>query len=730
VNVSDIVQRLNAKRSGKGWVAKCPSHDDGTPSLAIDEGSDGRALLKCHAGCNTDDVLAALGMTRRDLFPQPINGNGAVSRSWSHKEVGPETSQPLFGWRACVEAFIDKHVEGLAKLRGYSRETCRWLKDNELIGVYDGKLALPVVDNDGRVVAVHCWLREEGKWYYHPRGARPYPLVIGELHPGESVHLFESQFDAFAFMDVSGEHSGIIITRGASNGARAAGLIPKGATVYCWTQNDAPGEKWQADICGKSNGAAVKRAKIPAPHKDLNDWTRAGAADKDLLNAIVEAAEVVKAPAKSAQATNADDQTIALLAALHPLEYERQREQKAKDMNCRASVLDKLVEARRVKGNDTLQGSDVIFPEAEPWPDHVDGASVLNEVARKAGSYIALPDGAADAIALWIAHAHSFEAFIHSPRLNFRSPERGCGKTTALDVVGVLTPRPLRTESITSAVLFRLVESHKPTLLLDEVDAYLKEANELRGLLNAGHKRGAKALRCEGEDNAVRCFAAFSPAALAGIGELPGTLHDRAIVIMLVRAKPDEVAARFDSRRTEGEMELCRKLTRWTADNFEALKDCDPQLPGTAVNRLSDNWRPLFTIAQIAGKDWPRRASEAFAKLTSSFDLDAQGVGTTLLADIASIFGKEGTDKLPSAKLADSLAAIEGRPWAEWGRQRKPISPNQLANLLRPFGISPQVIRIGDETPRGYLLEQFQEQFDRYLPLAPPSRLQQCNNAR
>jgi putative DNA primase/helicase len=201
-------------------------------------------------------------------------------------------------------------------------------------------------------------------------------------------------------------------------------------------------------------------------------------------------------------------------------------------------------------------------------------------------------------------------------------------------------------------------------------------------------------------------------------------------VIELARAKPGEVRERFDSRRTDKETKLRQKCARWASDNFEALKDCDPQLPETAFNRLADNWRPLFAIAQLLGADWPKRATEAFAKLTSTPDLDAQGVGTTLLADIAAIFGKEGTDKLPSAKLADSLAAIEGRPWAEWGRQRKPISPNQLATQLRRFGISPQGIRIGDETPRGYLLEHFQEQFDRYLPRPPPSRLQQCNNAR
>jgi uncharacterized protein DUF3631 len=371
------------------------------------------------------------------------------------------------------------------------------------------------------------------------------------------------------------------------------------------------------------------------------------------------------------------------------------------------------------KNGSELQGRAVICPATEPWPEAVDGAAVLNEVAKTVSSYLALPDGAADAIALWIMHAHTYEAFIHSPRLNFRSPMKGCGKTLALDVVAVLTPRSLRTESITPAVLFRLVEGQKPTLLLDETDTYLKEADELRGLLNAGHKRGAVALRCEGESNTVRAFKAFAPAALAGIRELPGTLHDRAIVVELVRAKPREVRERFDSRRTDREMALRQKCARWAVDNFGALKDCDPRLPETAFNRLADNWRPLFAIAEVMGADWPKRASEAFAKLTSTFDLDAQGVSATLLADIAAIFDKEDTDKLPSAKLADSLVAIEGRPWAEWGRQRKPISPNQLANLLHPFGISPQVIRIGNETPRGYLLEQFLEQFDRYLPKHP-----------
>jgi hypothetical protein len=96
------------------------------------------------------------------------------------------------------------------------------------------------------------------------------------------------------------------------------------------------------------------------------------------------------------------------------------------------------------------------------------------------------------------------------------------------------------------------------------------------------------------------------------------------------------------------------------------------------------------------------------------------------LADIAAIFADENTDKIFSDKLAESLAAIEGRPWAEFGKHRRPISPNQLANQLRPFGVSPRMIRIGDETRRGYSLADFEEMFERYLP---KPRVPECNSA-
>ncbi len=73
-----ILSRLHgARRSAAGWEARCPAHEDRRASLSVSEGSDGRVLLKCHAGCANRDIVAALGMTMADLFPPRERRAGA-----------------------------------------------------------------------------------------------------------------------------------------------------------------------------------------------------------------------------------------------------------------------------------------------------------------------------------------------------------------------------------------------------------------------------------------------------------------------------------------------------------------------------------------------------------------------------------------------------------------------------------------------------------------------------
>ena len=319
-------------------------------------------------------------------------------------------------------------------------------------------------------------------------------------------------------------------------------------------------------------------------------------------------------------------------------------------------------------------------------------------------------------------------AFRQTPRLNLSSPKGGCGKTTTLDVLATLTPRTLRAENMRPAVLFRVVDLQQPTLLLDELDTYLPQADELRGLLNAGHKPGACAYRCEGAGKAIRAFKAFAPAALAGIGSLPPTLQDRSICIPLIAAKPGQLPARFNEHRTELEHTLGRKLARWTKDNLAALAACDPPLPPTAYNRLADNWRPLFAIAHVAGGDWPARALAAFEQLGRASSADPPSPAgfrrtgsrepaklraaldpALILSDIRQVFAQCGAERLFSSTLVKSLKAIPNRPWS---RAREPLTEIGLARLLAPLGIRPQSMRIGSAHARGYLRAAFDGKAD------------------
>jgi putative DNA primase/helicase len=261
--------------------------------------------------------------------------------------------------------------------------------------------------------------------------------------------------------------------------------------------------------------------------------------------------------------------------------------------------------------------------------------------------------------------------------------------------------------------------------LIDEADTFLSDNEDLRGILNAGHKRGGQVIRCVGDDAEPRAFGVFAPAAIAAIGNLPGTIEDRAIPVRMKRATRAE---RPEPLRTAAEAEgaeFARRCARWVSDHNSQLRDADPAMPANLFNRVADNWRPLFAIAEAVGSDWTSRLTKAAEALTSD-DTDAEGRGARLLADVRAIFmqcAADGSDpdKISPATLCSALAADPSSPWADF-RNGKALSQAQLARLLRPFGIAPHTVRIGDETPKGYEFKSFEEAWSRYLeePIEPP----------
>ena len=376
----------------------------------------------------------------------------------------------------------------------------------------------------------------------------------------------------------------------------------------------------------------------------------------------------------------------------------------------------------RTNGKQTQeQGHAVMLKDPEPWPEPVGGGLLLTELGQTFARFVALPKGAATALALWTVHAHALDAAYCSPLLVLTSPERRCGKTTTLKVLGAVVPRPLSAASISPAVLFRGVEKFHPTLLLDEAETAFRENEELRALVNAGHDRaGAVALRTVGDTHEPRMFSTWCPKAIALIGKLSGTLADRAIIIPMKRRTREE---QIEPMRLErlGDLEPLRRRTwRWAQEHVTALRVADPDVPAELHDRAADNWRPLLAIADEVGGRWPAAARNAARLLSGGEDGDEDTPSILLLGDLRDLFQERAVERLASESIIHALAKMEERPWPEW-RAGKPLSVRQLARLLGRFNVRPTQLWVDGAKVRGYDLTDFADAFARYLGSDTPT---------
>ncbi len=547
----------------------------------------------------------------------------------------------------------------------------------------------------------------------------------------------------------------VVTTAGGALAAHLADFTPlAGRTVRLWPDHDPIGEEYAQNakhLC-EAVGARCGIVQVPTtfPEKwDLADEPPPGF-PVERLRAMVLAAlppETCPTPAglPLAQAANGtsphaphtdaadSDAEIDRLARLSELDYERTRKEHAERLGIRPGILDKLVkDRRRTNGGERReahgQGQPLELPTPEPYGEPVDGAQMLDEISRAISRHLALPESAADAMTLWTVFAHAIDAFSCSPRLLFQSPEKRCGKSTALVIVSSLVPRPLIAANITPSALFRAVEVAAPTLIVDEGDTFIANSDELGGVLNSGHTRPlAYVIRNVGDDHEPRKFTTWCALAIAAIGSLPDTLEDRSIAIPMRRRRHDEKVERLRSDRTGHLAVLASKIARWVIDNEIALGASDPETPGDLNDRAADNWRPLIAIADRAGGGWPQRTRRAAILLSGSGTDDADSNRAKLLADIRSIFVDLDAEWLPTTALLGKLVVREDRPWSDY-RNGKALNANGLATLLRPYGIRPKVARDGTATLRGYHQEDFADAFCRYLGDAPATPKHSCEN--
>jgi hypothetical protein len=271
--------------------ACCPFHEDSAASFGLYVGEDGQERWKCFAGCGQGDSIdflaKARGLSNADAYREYIRLAG----------VAPPPAPP-FDWQSCVAALTTEDLHEIAKWRRYTPKFVEWLHAQNLIGLFDGEhIAFPVHDALGKIVGCHYRLEKDGSWRYNPVGTRTALLIFGEIKKAKTVLVFESPWDLLATLDAFHWHiqpmvdTAFIATRGATNGRLLAGLYAPDAVVQAFGQNDAAGQKWLIALAAAC-GCKCVQVITPSPHKDLNDWTRAGASRAEIEVAIAAAQPV------------------------------------------------------------------------------------------------------------------------------------------------------------------------------------------------------------------------------------------------------------------------------------------------------------------------------------------------------------------------------------------------------------------------------------------------------
>jgi len=360
------------------------------------------------------------------------------------------------------------------------------------------------------------------------------------------------------------------------------------------------------------------------------------------------------------------------------------------------------------------------------------GVNLLNEVEAFHRRFNAFPtESAYVAVALWDAHAHLLDAFDSTPRLAFLSPEPGSGKTRGLEICGTLVPHPMAAVNASPAALFRAVsmESGRPTILFDEIDTVFGpkagDNEELRGLINAGHRRIGVSYRCVavGDQQTVQPFPVYAAVAVAGLGWLPDTILHRSIVIRMRRRAPNEYVEAFRSRIHEPEGHALRdRLAAWADTIRDQVTGAFPQMPEGVNDRPADVWEPLLAVADAAGGDWPVRARTACLELVAAAASEGKAsLGIGLLTDLRTVFGN--ADRMPTTQIVAALTAMDEAPWGDI--DGKPLGPRQLSKHLAEYvtadnqPIKARNIRIGEGVVKGFYAADLRDAWARYCPPPP-----------
>lgn len=238
------------KAHGSYWTARCPAHEDAVASLSISTGRDGRVLLKCHANCQTEAIVAKVGLTMADLWPE----------SRPAKTATPVPDGADAGDRPTLTKTYDYTDASGAVLF----QSCRFLRS-------DGKKTFRQRRPDGN-----------GGWTWSigdvPLVLYRLPDITAAVESGRPVYVVEGEKDADALAELG--YAATTNPMGAGKWSETFSATLRGAEIVILPDNDAPGRSHAEQVAASltAQGCTVRVVALPnLPVKgDVSDWLAAG----------------------------------------------------------------------------------------------------------------------------------------------------------------------------------------------------------------------------------------------------------------------------------------------------------------------------------------------------------------------------------------------------------------------------------------------------------------------
>jgi hypothetical protein len=345
------------------------------------------------------------------------------------------------------------------------------------------------------------------------------------------------------------------------------------------------------------------------------------------------------------------------------------------------------------------------------------GEALLNEVRSFIRRFWAPPSEVAlDAFTLWIAHTHAVDGeqrpvFETSPRLGLFSIGPASGKSTALEMLELLSGRGERIADPSARGILGLIDQERATVLIDELDTLMGTGaggRSTRTIMLEGYSEGGAIARgtAAGGYTRVSCFA---PMAFAGMRQnfisnpRLDALRTRTIMVLCKPRQPGQKVESYRRRLHLADARLLnRALVKWGERHAGLLADCWPEPPDGIEDRAAELWEPLLAVGEVVGGEWAERARNACRVLGLGEPEDDDDEPDTpvemLLADMSLVF--MGEDRLASRTIVERLLSL---PDSAWKRYPNVITAGrEIAAMLEPRGVAPKPVWLDGVTVRGY----------------------------